>query len=53
MDRVRFARAIATAFGHDAGLIVGKPTSELDRKLPARSSGGLLTAPPRRRSTRE
>ena len=43
MDRVQFARAIARAFGHDPGLIVGKPTSELGQEAPRPLQGGLLT----------
>ena len=43
MDRVRFARAIARAFGHDPGLIVGKSTAELGQEAPRPLQGGLLT----------
>ena len=38
-----FRAEIALAFGHDPGLIVGKPTSELGQKAPRPLSGGLLT----------
>ena len=44
MDRVRFAQAIARAFGHDPGLIVGKSTSELGQEAPRPLQGGLLIA---------
>jgi dTDP-4-dehydrorhamnose reductase len=43
VDRVRFARAIAVAFGFDPGLISGKPTSELGQGAPRPLNGGLLT----------
>ena len=43
MDRVRFAQAIARAFGHDPELIVGKPTSELGQEALRPLKGGLLT----------
>jgi dTDP-4-dehydrorhamnose reductase len=43
VDRVAFARAIAEAFGLDAGLIQGKPTAELGQAAPRPLSGGLLT----------
>ena len=43
MDRVRFAREIALAFGHDPGLIVGKSTSELGQEAPWPLREGLLT----------
>ena len=34
IDRVQFARAIAGAFGHNDGLIVGKSTAELGQGAP-------------------
>jgi dTDP-4-dehydrorhamnose reductase len=43
IDRVAFAQEIARAFGHDPGMIVGKPTSELGQGAPRPLSGGLLT----------
>jgi len=43
IDRVQFARAIAGAFGHDAGLIVGKSTAELGQGAPRPLNGGLKT----------
>lgn len=43
LDRVRFARAIATAFGLDPGLIEGKTTEELGQGAPRPLQGGLLT----------
>jgi dTDP-4-dehydrorhamnose reductase len=42
VDRVRFARALATAFGLDPGGIVGKTTAELGQGAPRPLSGGLL-----------
>jgi dTDP-4-dehydrorhamnose reductase len=43
IDRVQFARAIAGAFGHDAGLIVGQSTAELGQGAPRPLKGGLKT----------
>ena len=43
IDRVQFARAIAGAFGHDDGLIVGKSTAELGQGAPRPLNGGLKT----------
>lgn len=43
IGRVAFARAIAEAFGLDAGLIQGKLTAELGQGAPRPLSGGLLT----------
>ncbi|MGC8643308.1 MAG: SDR family oxidoreductase [Isosphaeraceae bacterium] len=43
MDRLAFARAIASAFGHDVGLIEGKTTAELNQEAPRPLRGGLLT----------
>ena len=43
MDRPRFARAIASAFGLDPGLIVAKTTQELGQTTPRPLNGGLLS----------
>jgi dTDP-4-dehydrorhamnose reductase len=43
MGRVTFARVIASAFGHNTDLIVGKPTAELGQEAPRPLEGGLLT----------
>ncbi|MGZ3379774.1 MAG: SDR family oxidoreductase [Isosphaeraceae bacterium] len=43
IDRVQFARAIAGAFGHNDGLIVGKSTAELGQEAPRPLNGGLKT----------
>ena len=43
MDRPRFARAIAKAFGLDPGLIVAKTTEELGQTTPRPLNGGLLS----------
>ncbi len=43
IDRVQFARAIAGAFGHDVGLIVGKSTADLGQGAPRPLNGGLKT----------
>ena len=43
IDRVRFACAIADAFGYDASLVVGKPTAELGQGAPRPLNGGLKT----------
>ncbi len=43
IDRVQFARAIAGAFGHNDGLIVGKSTAELGQGAPRPLNGGLKT----------
>ena len=42
VDRVRFARELAGAFGLDPGGIVGKTTAELAQGAPRPLSGGLL-----------
>ena len=42
VDRVRFARELAVAFGLDPGGIVGKTTAELAQGAPRPLSGGLL-----------
>ncbi len=44
IDRVRFARALAGAFGLDEGLIVGKPTTELGQGAARPLNGGLATS---------
>lgn len=43
VDRVTFARAIAHAFGHDAGLVEGKTTAELNQGAPRPLRGGMLS----------
>ena len=43
MDRPAFARAIASAFGLDPGLIVAKTTQELGQTTPRPLNGGLLS----------
>ena len=43
IDRVRFARALAEAFGLDASLIEGKTTAEFGQSTPRPLNGGLLT----------
>jgi len=43
IDRLRFAQALAEAFGLDPSLITAKPTSELGQEAPRPLSGGLLT----------
>ncbi|HMB08476.1 MAG TPA: SDR family oxidoreductase [Isosphaeraceae bacterium] len=43
IDRVRFARALAEAFGLDAALIEGKMTAEFGQPAPRPLNGGLLT----------
>jgi dTDP-4-dehydrorhamnose reductase len=43
IDRVRFARALAEAFGLDATRIEGKPTAEFGQSTPRPLNGGLLT----------
>jgi dTDP-4-dehydrorhamnose reductase len=43
IDRPRFARAIAAAFGLDPGLILTKPTAGLGQGAPRPLRGGLLT----------
>jgi dTDP-4-dehydrorhamnose reductase len=42
-DRLRFARALAVAFGLDASLIVARTTAELGQGAPRPLKGGLLT----------
>ena len=42
VDRVRFARELAGAFGLDPGGIVGKTTAELAQGAPRPLNGGLL-----------
>jgi dTDP-4-dehydrorhamnose reductase len=43
IDRVQFAREIATALGIDPGRIEGRPTAALAQGAPRPLSGGLLT----------
>ena len=43
MNRVDFARALATGFGLDPSLIVGKTTAELGQGAPRPLAGGLLS----------
>jgi dTDP-4-dehydrorhamnose reductase len=43
IDRISFALAIASSFGHDGRLIEGKPTSELGQEARRPLRGGLLT----------
>jgi dTDP-4-dehydrorhamnose reductase len=43
IDRVRFARALADAFGLDASLIEGKTTAEFGQPARRPLNGGLLT----------
>jgi len=43
MDRVKFARAIAEAFGLQSDLVEAKLTSELSQGAPRPLNGGLLT----------
>ena len=43
IDRVSFARAIASAFGFDPGRIESRPTAELGQGAPRPLHGGLLT----------
>jgi dTDP-4-dehydrorhamnose reductase len=43
IDRVRFARDIASAFGFDPGGIESRPTAELTQGAPRPLKGGLLT----------
>jgi dTDP-4-dehydrorhamnose reductase len=43
IDRVRFARALAGAFGLDASFLEGKTTAEFGQPAPRPLNGGLLT----------
>jgi dTDP-4-dehydrorhamnose reductase len=43
IDRVQFARAIATAFGYNANMIAGRATADLGQGAPRPLNGGLKT----------